>query len=220
MTQTFGSASANFTIVLPGTWANIPLHDRDETQRAVAALVKRQVGKDDRLARLRRDAKTSLTELADKAVAANALGLSLWLELVPGMPFPGSLVVENLEQPASEAEILIPRSDDERAAVLAGLFPDATILDLGPGPVARSAWLARIDAGESTVSDLKIVYSLLDVTGARMLRFVVDLPTVDRLENYVDLFDLVIDSVRWIDDADSASADPASVPEVEVADAR
>jgi hypothetical protein len=218
MTQTFGSASANFTIVLPGTWANIPLHDRDETQRAVAALVKRQVGKDDRLARLRRDAKTSLTELADKAVAANALGLSLWLELVPGMPFPGSLVVENLEQPASEAEILIPRSDDE--AVLAGLVPDATILDLGPGPVARSAWLARIDAGESTVSDLKIVYSLLDVTGARMLRFVVDLPTVDRLENYVDLFDLVIDSVRWIDDADSASADPASVPEVEVADAR
>jgi hypothetical protein len=196
MTQAFGSESAKFTIVLPGTWANIPLHDPAETERSVRALVKKQVGRDDRFARVRRDAKNQLMELAENASATNILGLSLWLELVPGMPFPGSLTVDVVERPDDSEESVLPTDNEELALFLGRVFPEATVLDAGPGPTARTAYVTSVRAGENEIPHLKITYVVPDPGAQRMLRFLVDLPTVDRTENYVDLFDLVIDSVR------------------------
>ncbi len=196
MTQAFGSESAKFTIVLPGTWANIPLHDPDETERSVRALVKKQVGRDDRFARVRRDAKNQLMDLAETAVATNVLGLSLWLELVPGMPFPGSLTVDIVKRPDETAESVLPSDSDELTLFLERLFPEATVLDAGPGPTARTAYVTSVRSGESDIPHLKINYLVPDPSAQHLLRFHVDLPMVDRTENYVDLFDLVIDSVR------------------------
>jgi hypothetical protein len=211
MTQAFGSESAKFTIVLPGTWANIPLHDPAETERAVRALVKKQVGRDDRFARVRRDAKNQLMELAENASATSILGLSLWLELVPGMPFPGSLTVDVVERPDDSAESALPAEADELALFLERLFPEATVLDAGPGPTARTAYVTSVRAGENDIPHLKITYVVPDPGAQRMLRFLVDLPTVDRTENYVDLFDLVIDSVR-LTSAETAAEASAETP--------
>ena len=48
------------TIVFPGTWAMIPLHDEDAAARRIQRLVTERVGRADRLARVRRTAKTEL----------------------------------------------------------------------------------------------------------------------------------------------------------------
>jgi len=204
MTQAFGSESANFTIVLPGTWANIPLHDPAETERSVRALVKKQVGRDDRFARIRRDAKNQLMELAESALATKVLGLSLWLELVPGVPFPGSLTVDVVERPDDRDESIVPEGADELMEFMQRVFPQATVIDAAPGPTARTAYVTSVRAGTQDIPHLKMTYVVPDPSTQRMVRFHVDLPMVDRTENYVDLFDLVIDSVR-LTSADASS---------------
>ena len=72
MTRQITVAPGEYSIVLPGTWAQIPLtSERDATMR-ITALVKKQVGRNDRLARHRREVRDQLVDVARKVIAGDA----------------------------------------------------------------------------------------------------------------------------------------------------
>ena len=119
------------TIVFPGTWVMIPLHDDEAAARRIQRLVADRVGRADRLARVRRTAKTELERLVSLANDSAAFALALSLEILPGVPFPASLVLSREEWPTR------PEATDEPGAHLARCLPGDEALELSIGPVRR-----------------------------------------------------------------------------------
>ncbi|MFP3381341.1 hypothetical protein SB767_34005, partial [Bacillus sp. SIMBA_069] len=83
-------------------------------------------------ARVRRTAKTELERLVALANDSEAFALALSMEILPGVPFPASLVLSREEWPTAPGEDGI--SEDGPAAHLARCFPDDDALDLSIGP--------------------------------------------------------------------------------------
>ena len=120
-------ASGEFEIVLPGTWACIPMTTPDAIRQRVAALVKKQIGVSDRLAQHRREVREQLVDASLQALAQEALSFAISLELVPGVPFPASMLTSRSSWP--------PRARDE----LAG----ETVKSASTGPFRRLRLSAR-----------------------------------------------------------------------------
>ncbi|WP_157157222.1 hypothetical protein [Diaminobutyricimonas sp. LJ205] len=188
MTRQYRVEAGNFTVVLPGTWASVPMSSDAELERSVAALVKRQVGRDDRLATARRDAKQQLIEIARSARAAGAFSLALSLEIMPGIPFPGSIIFDFVGWPGAS---------DDLAEQLRSRFPAGELLELQAGLTIRTSALETLRVGDEEAPELKLQYFTPAPDRERMLRATVNLPTVAHPELYTELFDAIIDSIRW-----------------------
>lgn len=178
------------TMVFPGTWANIPLDGDEQTDRAISALIKRQVGRDDRLARLRRDAKDRLRGVAADAKKANAIQLALSLEILPGIPFPASLVSDYRDWPDGGDSLTV-------AERLGSLLPGGELLELQSGVAIRTFRATTIQPGAEQIPDIKLEYFLCVPSGGFLLHVVADVPVLIDPELLAMLFDAMIDSVRW-----------------------
>jgi hypothetical protein len=183
------------TMVFPGTWVNIPLDTDAQTEQAITALIKRQVGRDDRLARLRRDVKDRLRLLAVDAKKANAVQLALSLEILPGLPFPASLVSDYRDWPDYHGD----GGEDGRtiAERLDALLPGGEVLELQSGIAIRTFNATTISPGSEKIPDIKLEYFLCVPTGEFLLHVVADVPVLIDPELVAMLFDAMIDSVRW-----------------------
>lgn len=204
MTAHYAVHDFALSLVLPGSWAGIPLHPAEDRNRAIAALVTRQVGRADRLATIRREMREQLGDVARAAEAAGIGTLALWLELAPGIPSPGSLTIDNL----APVPAAVPPA--ERAAALAAQLPGADILELGPGLTARASAPSVLRNGTSPIPGISISYLLFNPEGDTLLRFHLEIPEAAAPELYVQFFDVVIDSVRWLVPAESTPADEVS----------
>ena len=190
------AAPARMSMVFPGSWANIPLDDDRSMESTIAQLVKRQVGRDDRFAQLRRDAKQRLLAVARDAKVSNAVQLALSLEILPGVPFPAAVVADYRNWPdASAAEGL---TVSER---LAAVLPGGELLDLSSGVAIRSFRSTTITQGADAVPDIKLEYFLCVPDGRSLLHVVADVPIKIEAELIAALFDAMVDSIRWFPEA-------------------
>jgi hypothetical protein len=192
-TRQVGMRAASVTMILPGTWANIPLDDPRVSDGIIAALVKRQVGRDDRLARTRREAKEQLTDVVDRARTGGAFQVALSLEILPGVPFPAAMFLSYQDWAAPHPTV------DASAACLGEMLPGAEILELESGCAARVWRQVDIRPGEETVPDTKLEYLLPTPAGDKLLRILADAPIDCDPEVIVALFDAMVDSIRWVD---------------------
>lgn len=78
---------------LPGTWAQIPLHDAEQAREAVKKLVARQLGSTDEVATAREQLRRQFTEALKDAIAGEAQSMQIALEIIEGLPTPASFTV-------------------------------------------------------------------------------------------------------------------------------
>lgn len=182
--------AGDYSLVLPGTWAAIPLADETVMKKSIAALVKRQLGGDDRIARRRIQLRNELVETAQKAAAEGALSFSLSMELLPGVPFPAAMMGKRRPWP----DVSAGTPQRER---LAAAFPGATVLPLDSGD-----WMARVATSETqryveqTTPSLTVEYWIV-APDSDLLYLTISAPMVPEAELFVELFDLIAASLTW-----------------------
>lgn len=196
MTRHVTLTGADLSLILPGSWALVPLNDRDAAVARITALVKKQVGKNDRLAQVRRDLKTSLIRSAEDAIAIGAVGLGVSLEILPGIPFPASMVIVPVEWPSQ------PAADDQTPAQrLLTAFPGAVLVDEGAErPIVRRHELVQTTYETETSSDLRIDYWVPAGDGTRLARIHVKAPMAHTPPLWLELFDTIVGSLGWLND--------------------
>jgi hypothetical protein len=198
VTREVGAAGGRLRFVLPGTWANVPLDDAETTTRFVKQLVRRQVGRADRLARARREATTELTRNASDARALGAHTYLMALELLPGVPFPAALLVFDEQWPAAARTAL---EADDVVAALRAAYPAGEVAPQRHGPVARVAEMTRAatESGEELVT-MRLEYHVPYPDRSRLLMARVNVPNIPSAEPFATLFDEIVDSVTFVDE--------------------
>jgi hypothetical protein len=179
------------TIVFPGTWVMVPLHDDEAAARRIQRLVAQRVGRADRLARVRRTAKTELERLVALANDSAAFALALSLEVLPGVPFPASLVLAREEWPTR------PESPDEPGPHLARCFPGDEALELSIGPVRRRSAVRQTTYDEESAPELVADYRFAAPGGERLIHARINAPMATAPDLYLELFDAMIDSISF-----------------------
>ncbi|WP_223691841.1 hypothetical protein [Leifsonia poae] len=200
MTYTARSPQGAYSIVLPGTWAEVPLDDGDVMRERVKALVLQRVGRNDRLARVRKDARDELVRTAERARTAGATAFWMSLEVLPGIPLPAALIVSDRAWPA-EGSGGPDLAGPDLAARLMAARPGAEILDHRSGPVARTSEIGEDAIGELREPSLFLEYSVPYPHGEGLLSITVSAPTVHDPELYTVFFDAIVDSLTWAEPA-------------------
>jgi hypothetical protein len=210
-------------IVLPGTWTALPVQDQEESERRIAAMIKRQVGRNDKLARARREVREQLREVVAEARRADAVTLALSSEILPGIPFPATLILSNEDWPmdaadtldalagesheaSAEPESAAPRTDGESESDsdpvterLVRSFPDATILELTIGPVARRSRVHEVTYATESAPELVADYWFSPPDADRLVRAHLTAPMAQVPDLYLELFDAMVDSITFRD---------------------
>ena len=176
-------------IILPVTWYWIPVDDVEEIRKQCRLIIRCRLGVSDRIASRRREVTEQLVAAAKDAKAAGAVSVALALELVPGVPFPTSLMMNFSELPtASTGDI------DSR---LRAAFPSAEILDQRTGPVARVAEFFQLRVDEQATPTLRCEYWLPVLDGTRLLGVTISAPTMRDPDLFTRLFDSIVDSITF-----------------------
>ncbi|PXA68693.1 hypothetical protein [Cryobacterium arcticum] len=191
MTREVVSPDQTYSIILPGTWAVIPLQDETAMTKRIVAMVKKQVGGGDRAARIRRQTRDEFVKTAQQARDAGATSFALSLELMPGIPFPAALL-STIEPWPLFASAELGVADRLRAAL-----PGAVLLEQQSGPVAREAETAKQRVGGATVPSLRVVYWVPRPHQDDLLRVTISAPMVESPELFTELFDAIVDSITW-----------------------
>ncbi|GGM33746.1 hypothetical protein ACFQBY_07340 [Promicromonospora citrea] len=215
MTKQIRLADGGLRIILPGTWASIPLSDEESTTAYVKRLVKRQVGTADRLARMRRSAVEEIVGTAREAVRAGVHTYLTALEILPNVPFAAVMMLLDIDWPDTAGPA---REGGDTEEALTAAFPGAEIAELRYGPVARRWELANQQLGEdgSVIQTLRLEYFVpYPYEGSDKLLMVrVNVPEVPSAEPFAVLFNEIVDSISFpeeLPEADGA-AEPVSEP--------
>lgn len=185
------SLDDELTIVFPGTWVMIPLHDDEAAARRIQRLVTERVGRADRLARVRRTAKSELERLVALANDSSAFALAMSLEILPGVPFPASIVLSREEWPTA------PETGAEPSVHLARCFPDDEALDLSLGPARRRSTVRQTRYEEESAPELVADYRFAGPGGERLIHARINAPMATAPDLYLELFDAMIDSISF-----------------------
>ena len=197
MTRQVTLTGADLSIVLPGSWAVIPLTTAAAGERRVSALIKKQLGRNDRLAGLRRELRESINESVREAVDIGAVGLAISLEILPGIPFPASLVLLPLDWPSTSGGDDVPVAQRLLAA-----YPGSVLVEEGAArPIVRRHEMVTTTYDTETSNDLKINYWLPVADGSSIVRVYVKAPMVHTPPLWLELFDTIIGSLGWLNEA-------------------
>lgn len=199
------SPGRDYSLVLPGTWAVIPLFSAEETKRQVTRLVRAQMGRADRLAQQRRELTKELLETARRAQDAGSTVMYLALEILTGVPFPGALLVGDVDWPDGTS---LPIEDLDAALAA---FTDGTVVQHRMGPVSRVIEIGEQQIGETTTPTLRAQFRVPYPDLGRLLQFTVSAPMMVDAEIWAELFDQMIDSLTWT--PESATPERATTEE-------
>ncbi len=180
------------SLALPGTWADLPLHDDEALKQRVSALVKQRVGRDDRRAMLRREVREQLMGSAQRARESGAFALHMALELVPGVPFAATLLLA-LERWPGPSGGEAPLEDRMRAT-----FQGMELIPYREGwAVGRSRTVER-QLVEERIQEFQADYWLAreDAPDA-LVRIHVNAPNAPYPELYDEFFTALIRSASW-----------------------
>ncbi|MBL0885438.1 hypothetical protein [Myceligenerans indicum] len=209
MTDTNGQARVlgrGIRVIVPGSWVNIPLKSREAAQKFIKKLVRDQVGTDDRLASMRRDAVQELLNNVGDAVAVGVHTYLLSLEMLPGVPFPAAMVMVDEEWPAAARE---HRDAGDTGAALRASFPEGEVAVQRLGPVAREVEMAEkvLEDGEQRTESLtmRLSYHVPYPDRSKLLLVRVNVPNVPSAEPFAMLFDEIVDTITFLEN-DGGSA--------------
>lgn len=176
-----------------------PAHDDEAARKQISAIVKRQVGMNDRLAARRRQMREELAKSACDAAYHGAIASQIALEIISGVPFPGSIMSWLEAWPTSAVGDTIEKR-------LASGFPaaDATTSDSGPG-------VRVVQNGTTTYTDemtppLSIDYWVPAPSGTQVLVTTLQLPMITEPDLFVALFDEMLSSILWAEQTDEFGA--------------
>jgi hypothetical protein len=202
VTREVGFSEGRMRIVLPGTWSNIPVDDEKTAVEHVRRLVRRQVGRADRLARARREATQEVTENVRAAMAAGVHTYLMSLELLPGVPFPAVILAMDEEWPAASAEARA-RGDVEEALRIG--YPSGEVAPQRNGPVARVVEMTQGQTEEGdAVLTMRLEYHIPYPDRSKLLLARVNVPGIPSAEPFATLFDEILDSLTFMQPADDA----------------
>lgn len=197
MTRQVTLTGADLSIVLPGSWAVIPLTTVEAGEKRVSALIKKQLGRNDRLAGLRRELRESINTSVREAVDLGAVGLAISLEILPGIPFPASLLILPLDWPSTATD-----ADASQEQRLLAAYPGSALVEEGAErPIVRRHEMVTTTYENESSQDLKINYWLPVGDGSRIVRVYVKAPMAHTPALWLDLFDTIIGSLGWLNDA-------------------
>lgn len=201
-----------FDVVVPGAWWRIPLRDPVERERSVKALVKRQLAGTAATATLRHETEQAM--LAAAADAAGKQGVLWWIsrDQALGVPLSMSLLLSEIDQ-------FRVRGLDHAAEQLSTREGTATTR-MRPGRVLRHVY--RRNAGEAVdriggvsrpdtmpiVSETVQVDYWVERPDARLALLAFASPLVRYESALLELFDSVVDSIRWQDDETTPTTRP------------
>jgi hypothetical protein len=180
-----------YTIMLPGTWAAIPMTTPEAVRKRVTNVIKQQMPAGDRLARMRRDARDELLNGATDALSRGATMFAIALELLPGLPFGASILSFNLGWPPP-----VTPGDDGVEGRLSRAFPGSTLVEHHDGVLARRGGMETEHAFDTTLRALNLQYWLVRGDLDPVV-FMVSVPACPDEELMTLFFDSVIDSVHW-----------------------
>jgi hypothetical protein len=183
------------TVLLPGTWAVVPMTTEDEVRARVGALIKNRLPKGDRLARLRRDARDRTLEAALAALKMEAEAFAMALEILPGIPFGASLIGFLPGWPPAATP-----GDDGLLGRLQRAVPEAEVFQHPLGALARRSATVVSQPGENELPALDFEYWIAREEGSPIV-FMVSVPMSPDDELMTRFFDSVMDSVRWTGEA-------------------
>ncbi|TPW75032.1 hypothetical protein [Schumannella soli] len=198
------SADETFAILLPGTWAGIPMTDAAAIERRAKEIVKHQVPRDDQLARMRRVVRDEMIAGATKAAENGAVLFAVALEILPSVPFPAAVIAFEQGWPPAA-----PAAEDGETGRLARAFPDGTVLEGGSGYVLRRSELGTETVGETEFPELSLEYWFPTPAGD-LLSLLVSVPMCQDAQLFTAFFDAVADSVRWREPAPAVAAAPTA----------
>ena len=188
-------AGRSMNIILPGTWANVPLGDQVTARKFVKELVRRQVGGDDRLALLRAQVVDETMGNLAQAVSIGVHTYLMSLELLPRVPFSAAILMADEPWPDTARPGL---GDDDLPRALREGFPGGEVLELSPGPVLRIAeYSETMEQVEAPV--LRLEYHLPYPDLQKLLFARVSAPNLPQAEPFVTLFDEIIDSITFVE---------------------
>jgi len=188
------TSPGHIRLVLPGAWANVPLDDPEGTRRFAQRLVRERVGRDDRLAQVRREAVAQLCETADKARASGSHTLAIALEIVPGVPLAASMVARDVAWPDDVAGGSTPQ---DLTARLAAAYPAAELVELPAGPAVRVQESGVLRGKEEETSSVSVLYRIPRPDADALLTVRFTGPDVGRPELIAQLFDAIAGSVEF-----------------------
>jgi len=188
-------AGRNLNIILPGTWANVPLESERDARRFVKELVRRRVGTEDRLARLRAETVDETMKNISAAVAMGVHTYLMSLELLPGVPFPAAILMADEPWPDRARPGL---GDSDIPKALREGFPGGVVLDLRSGSVLRLAEFGQTAIEETPVSVLRLEYHIPYPSLDKVLYARVSIPNLPSEDPFVALFDEIIDSITFL----------------------
>ena len=194
MTKQMGMSPDGMRIILPGAWTRIPLEDPEQTVAFVKRFVKRQTGKADRLARVRRETVQELIGSARDAVGVGVHTYLMALEILPRVPFPAALLF--LDEDWTEAAQAALATGDVEGALTA-TFGDVEMGESRNGPFGRR-WEVQTQAvGKEELLTLRLEYFVPYPDGSRVLVARANVPNIPKAEPFGLLFNEIIDSISF-----------------------
>lgn len=189
---------------LPGTWAQIPLHDAEEARSAVRKLVNRQLGGVDEGANTREQLRRQFNEALKGAIAGDAQSMQIALEIIEGLPTPASFTVFLPAQPLTPAIGTKPGAVMEILEKGIRARPDIDLASIVKFDTAESAVL-RTTRLELMVVDtdaepmkVAIVDYWMTIPGSK--RFVLinfHTALADAVAEMTELFDAIVRAAYW-----------------------
>lgn len=190
------SGDLSFALVLPGSWARIPLDDEQTSNREISRILRSRMPRRDELATMRREAREMMRALAAEARSIDAALLTMSLEILPGLPFASAIVAAYLPAPPDDGSDLPDR--------LAQALPGAELLEFDHGPGVRDLERTETEREDgSTRVTIDLSYIVPTPTPERWLQLDVDVPTELDPALVVELYDTIVNSLRWFEETES-----------------
>lgn len=202
---TFATAD-RFGVVLPGDWMVLPM-DRDQRvrDRRIAGLVRKEFGTDDRYATNRRMKIIKLRKAATEAVQNGGFFGALQGRLVGDVALAASLIASKL--PTLKGPDGNPLN--EAGAIAASLatrtaereVSESSTVELMVGPAARLRMRVRsaVEAEGKRPVPAEALHFYVPLPEAdRTLSIVFSTPLLPLADAYMELFDLIAGSARWM----------------------
>lgn len=199
MTREMKFREGSVRLIVPGTWASVPLSDPDTAAAFVKKLVKKQVGTADRLARVRREATQEIMISARDAALAGAHSYFMSLELLPGVPFPAAILLTDAPWPAASRGAL---ASGDLVGALKIAAPDGEVATQRNGPVSRVAEMTQGKVTEDGTEflSMRLAYHIPFPDRSQILLAQVSVPNIPSAEPFATLFDEILDSVAFAGD--------------------
>jgi hypothetical protein len=197
-------AARRLAMVTPGDWIVLPLDPRTRDRR-IARLVEREVGKEDRVAWLRRQTIVELRKVAADAHRRGAFFAAVSSRIAGDRPMAAS-VLALMMSPADDREAELLHDPDALALVLDAQEPGAETLerstvDLQLGRAIRLR--RRVGTGihdqEGRQAQAENVQFFVPLPEAdRLLALVFSTPILPLADAYAEVFDAMAMSGSWI----------------------